>query len=94
MSWSALVVPAIWSSSLEPAVSMGAPANLLGFKGFAREIAEPRIRWAARKYRTAFDTYPVDAERAGVYVLERARNFLRSDRSHNPLHEYLVGILS
>lgn len=71
---------------------MGAPAKLPGFKGLAREIAEPVIPWEA-KYEVALDRYLGIAERKRVLVQERAREkLLARGGSNTPLHEHLLGI--
>jgi SIR2-like protein/uncharacterized protein DUF4020 len=75
-------------------VSMGRPAHLPGFKDLARQIAEQSIGWKDSDAE-ALDRYLGRAERQkGVDVQRRARMLLEVNRSHTPLHEYLLAIFA
>lgn len=72
-------------------VSMGPPAELPSFEGLAREVVRGTVPWE-EAYRDKLDTYLGRARRQGVAVQARARNILATNRAHNPLHEYLIGL--
>lgn len=74
-------------------VSMSPPANMPGFVDLAKYIAEPVVRFDPQRYETRLDEYLGEALRRDVRVHERARDRLDpGGRSHNPMHEHLVGL--
>ena len=74
-------------------VSMGEPARLPGFVELAKQIAEPRVPWS-KEWEERIDRYLGRASDAGVDVHALARDLLTNERSHNSLHESLLGVFA